>query len=77
MRESGQVGNAMGPKTTEPRDGRAHNDHEEVRNEEIRNEEDVVAPSGLWILWDEAEERGDRDVAALMWEAMYGRGPGR
>ena len=37
----------------------------------------MVAPSGLWTLWDEAEERGDRDVAALMWEAMYGRGPGR
>ena len=48
-----------------------------MRSEEIRNEEDMVAPSGLWILWDEAEERGDRDVAALMWEAMYGRGPGR
>ena len=82
MREPGQLGNAVGPKTTEPRDGRAHNDHEEVRNEEtrdeeMRNEEDVVAPSGLWTLWDEAEERGDRDVAALMWEAMYGRGPGR
>ena len=48
-----------------------------MRNVEIRNEEDMAAPSGLWTLWDEAEERGDRDVAALMWEAMYGRGPGR
>ena len=77
MREPGQVGNAVGPKTTEPRDGRAQCGHEAGRNEEIRNEEDMVAPSGLWILWDEAEERGDRDVAALMWEAMYGRGRGR
>ena len=84
MREPGQVGkgNAVGPKTTEPRDGRAQCGHEagrneEIRSEAIRNEEDMVAPSGLWTLWDEAEERGDRDVAALMWEAMYGRGPGR
>ena len=44
---------------------------------EVRNEEGETAPSVLWTLWDEAEERGDRDVAALMWEAMYGRGPGR
>ena len=77
MREPGQVGNAVEPKTTEPRDGRAQCGREEVRNEEMWNEEDMVAPSGLWTLWDEAEERGDRDVAALMWEAMYGRGPGR
>ena len=87
MREPGQVGNAVGPKTTEPRGGRAQCGHEavrneevrneEVRNEEVRNDEDVAAPSGLWPLWEEAEERGDRDVAALMWEAMYGRGPGR
>ena len=69
MREPGQVGkgNAVEPKTAEPRDGRAQCGHEE----------DMAAPSGLWTLWDEAEERGDRDVAALMWEAMYGRGPGR
>ena len=84
MREPGQVGkgNAVEPKTTEPRDGRAQCGHEAGRNEAmrseaIRNEEDMAAPSGLWTLWDEAEERGDRDVAALMWEAMYGRGPGR
>ena len=79
MREPGQVGkgNAVGPKTAEPRDGGAQSGHEAGRSEAMRKEEDMVAPSGLWTLWDEAEERGDRDVAALMWEAMYGRGPGR
>ena len=50
---------------------------ERSRHEEVRDEEGEAAPSVLWTLWDEAEERGDRDVAALMWEAMYGRGPGR
>ena len=77
MQEPRQAENAGGSETMEPRDGRAQSGQEETRNEEIRNEEEMVAPSGLWPLWDEAEERGDRDVAALMWEAMYGRGPGR
>ena len=77
MQEPGQAGNAVGPKTTESRNGRTQCGHEEVRNEELRNEDDRVAPSGLWTLWDEAGESGDRDVAALMREAMYGRGPGR
>ena len=72
MQEPGQAENAEGSETREPRDGRARSGHEE-----IRNEEEVVLPSRLWTLWDEAEERGDRDVAALMWEAVYGRGPGR
>ena len=72
MQAPGQAENAGGSETGKPRDGRVWSGHEE-----IRNEEEVVAPSGLWALWDEAEARGDRDVAALMWEAMYGRGPGR
>ena len=62
MQEPREAGNAGGP---------------ESRHEEVRNEEGEAAPSVLWTLWDEAEERGDRDVAALMWEAMYGRGPER
>ena len=70
MQEPRQAENAGGSETMEPRDDR-------TQSGEIRNEEEMVAPSGLWPLWDEAEERGDRDVAALMWEAMYGRGPGR
>ncbi len=69
MREPGRAESAGGPEATAPRRG-----NEPGGREEVRNEEDTAAPSGLWILWDEAEERGDRDVAALMWEAMYGRG---
>ena len=72
MQEPRQVENAVGPDTVEARCGR-----EPSRYEEVRDEEGQAAPSVLWTLWDEAEERGDRDVAALMWEAMYGRGPGR
>ena len=72
MQEPGQAGRATGSETVEARYGREHGCHEEVRNEEGE-----AAPSVLWTLWDEAEERGDRDVAALMWEAMYSRGPGR
>ena len=71
MQEPRQVENAAGSGTVEARSGKEQGCHEEVRNEEGQ-----VAPSVLWTLWDEAEERGDRDVAALMWEAMYGRGPG-
>ena len=72
MQEPRQVENAAGPGTVE-----ARSDRERSRHEEVRDEEGEAAPSVLWTLWDEAEERGDRDVAALMWEAMYGRGPGR
>ena len=72
MQEPRQVGNAAGQETVEARSGK-----ERSRHEEVRDEEGQAAPSVLWTLWDEADERGDRDVAALMWEAMYGRGPGR
>ena len=41
---------------------------------EAWGEEEAPPPSGVCTWWDEAEEMGDRDVAALMWEAMYGRG---
>ena len=69
MQEPGRAERAGGPETMAARRGGEPGGHETVRNEE-----ETPPPSGLWILWDEAEERGDRDVAALMWEAMYGRG---
>ena len=69
MREPGRVERAGGPEAMAARRGGEPGGHEEVRNDE-----ETPPPSGLWILWDEAEEWGDRDVAALMWEAMYGRG---
>ena len=72
VQEPRQIENTAGPESVEARYGR-----EQGCPEEVRNEEGEAAPSVLWTLWDEAEERGDRDVAALMWEAMYGRGPGR
>ena len=60
---------AGGPKPTSPRRGGEPGGHVEVWSEE-----ETAPPSGVWTRWDEAEEMGDRDVAALMWEAMYGRG---
>ena len=69
MQKPARAGSAGGPKPTAPRrrgelGGRV----------EVWNEEETAPPSGVWTLWDEAEEMGDWDVAALMWEAMYGRG---
>ncbi len=69
MQEPGRAESAGGPKPTSPRHG-----GEPAGRVEVWNEEETAPPSGVWTLWDEAEEMGDRDVAALMWEAMYGRG---
>ena len=69
MGEPGRAESAGRPKTTSPRHG-----SEPGGRVEVWNEEETAPPSGVWTLWDEAEEMGDRDVAALMWEAMYGRG---
>ena len=68
MQEPGRAERAGGSETMAPRRG-----SEPGGREEVSNEEETAPPSGLWPLWDEAEERGDRDVAALMWEDKYGR----
>ena len=70
MRERGRRAEDAGePKPVSPRRGSAPGGRVEVWSEE-----ETAPPSGVWTRWDEAEEMGDRDVAALMWEAMYGRG---
>ena len=69
MREPGRAEGAGGPKPASLRRG-----SEPGGRVEAWSEEETPPPSGVWTLWDEAEEMGDRDVAALMWEAMYGRG---
>ena len=68
MEEPGRAESAGRPKPASPRHGSEPSGRVEAWSEE------ETAPSGVWTLWDEAEEMGDRDVAALMWEAMYGRG---
>ena len=68
MQKPARAGSAGGPKPTAPR-----HSGELGGRVEVWSEEETAPPSGVWTLWDEAEEMGDRDVAALMWEAMYGR----
>lgn len=69
MQKLPRAGSAGGPKPASPQHSGELGDRVEVWSEE-----ETAPPSGVWTLWDEAEEMGDRDVAALMWEAMYGRG---
>ena len=68
MQKPGQAESAGGPKPMSPRHGGELGGHVEAWSEE-----ETASPSGVWTLWDEAEEMGDRELAALMWEAMYSR----
>ena len=67
MEEPGRAESTGRPKQASPRHGSEPGGRVEAWSEE------ETAPSGVWTLWDEAEEMGDRELAALMWEAMYSR----